>query len=114
MYNIENEINSTRLEIALECDKIINQIDIDCEVYILSKSSGSSTNDIQEINRIRTGFIKKVKEIQTANLDSPNQAVRNWCYYIKSGNLRNYPQFEFGLLLITDFLMDDEQIENLK
>lgn len=129
-----------KLIITKYFDKIINDIDIDTETLIYNSSLKHDINDDHvsyqnELNEIRTLFIKEIRAIQQANLrnyetnkdeiDSKiSKSNKNdigtilyvkFCFYLKKEIIRCYSDYnKLGILILIDLYYSDKQIEALK
>lgn len=123
--------------------QLINQIDIETEELIMRIESRDDNVTFQMLNFIRDLFLREIEAIKKLNIDVYDRArTRNNlkpliydcldnkpygnelrdmtfydCVYIKRDDLQNYPfgsLFKLGILVITDWFLTNQQLNNLK
>lgn len=126
-YNLQN-----KLIIVNIFDETINQVDIDAETILIRINRNDDIKQsIEEINQSRQLLINKIKEIKNANLDNFNKATYTnehplevtkdnlfvkYCLYLNSDTVRSFTfnKDRLGILLVTDFYIDEMQAKKLE
>lgn len=123
-----------KLLIVQYFDQVLNRIDIDTESILIKLNKEKSKNEqlIDEMNTTRTRLIKEIKDIQEFNIQNcvDNQTINEndninsfkprlftrYSFYLPIQSLKNFSidRNRLGVLITTDFVVSDKQIEALK
>lgn len=114
-------------------EQLINRIEIDYQIlfFYLSKESNEvfRSEEIKRLNETRLKLINEIRTVQSHNVNKytgccgsasldelKSRIFLKYSFYLDYYTLKNYTyhQNQFGLLIITDYYISDNEINSLK
>jgi hypothetical protein len=105
-------------------DSVINDVDIEAEMQLVQYQNDSKKSEY--INDVRDRLIEEINLIKDlCDLRKRNESIdfsnakdddifKEFCFFIGSKYLHQYQDYDFGLLVKTDFCLSSSQIKDLK
>lgn len=128
-----------KLWITEYLDNVINDVDMDAEMILVNFTQGENEQIANQINQMRARMINEIKEIEKSNLknleenqekiikkfnkssrftfdttDLVEALFKKYCFYVKRESLANYIGFSFGILVISDWCLTEDEKDQLE